>query len=186
MGKPTLAAPFAKNHHMLALPRVLLLAPADLRYRGVNPFRRITHGHCRYLRDGQLSESGDQDGPGLMEPGLNSPDRDAKILGDLTVTQALQVEQQHGLPLAVRQGRDGPVHAGRDLGGLGRLGRAGQLRRLVGQARNLRPELFLGLGEEAGHVDQALRDCHPIDAPTRRRGAGASGDRLVAVLIPRR
>jgi hypothetical protein len=48
-----------------------------------------------------------------------------KILGDLTVTQALQVEQQHGLPLAVRQGRDGPVHAGRDLGGLGRLGRAG-------------------------------------------------------------
>jgi len=43
---------------------------------------------------------------------------------------------------------------------------------------------FLGLGEEAGHVDQTLRQRHRIDPAARRRGADVAGDRAVAVLIP--
>jgi hypothetical protein len=43
---------------------------------------------------------------------------------------------------------------------------------------------FLGLSEEAGHVDQALRQRHHVASPARRRGTDVAGDRTAAALIP--
>ena len=43
---------------------------------------------------------------------------------------------------------------------------------------------FLGLGEEARHVDQTLRQRHRVASPTRHRGADVAGDRGGTVLIP--
>ena len=42
---------------------------------------------------------------------------------------------------------------------------------------------LLGLGDEAGHVDQTLRHRHRVASPARRR-AGAAEDRAATVLIP--
>jgi hypothetical protein len=124
---------------------------------------------------GDLRERGGQCGPGLVEPGLDGTHRDVKVSCDLAVAQALQVEQQHGLALAVGQGGDGAVHARGGFGGLGRLRRAGELRRLVGQAGHLRPELAQ---PSARHVerDSAEPGAEPVRG-TQAFQVGHRGDR---------
>jgi hypothetical protein len=43
--------------------------------------------------------------------------------------------------------------------------------------------VLLGFGDEAGHVDQALRQHHRADSPSRRGGTGVAGDRTVVVTL---
>ena len=79
-----------------------ITSPPDA--EGVDPFRGVGRGHGLYLRDvGDLRKRRGQGGPGLVEPGLDGAGRDAELCGNLAMTEALEVKQQHGVALAGRQ-----------------------------------------------------------------------------------
>ena len=73
--------------------------------------------------------------PGLVQPGLHGPDRDVQLGGHLAVAEALQVEQEHRLPLPVGEACDRRPDPGREVGQLGELVRSGAVAGAVGPGR---------------------------------------------------
>ena len=115
-----------------------------------------------------------------MQPGFDRADRDGKLGRYLTVGEALQVEQQNGVALAVGELGHRGADRGRKLGefraliGAGFVGR--RVRRLVAEdGRPFRPQLAC---PAPGHVQrdpaepgaESGRRAEPVKAHQRRDG----------------
>ena len=134
---------------------------------------------------GERHQGGGERGAGLMQPGLDRADRDGKLGGYLAVGEALQVEQEDGVPLAVGKLSDRGPDRGRKLGEFRALIGAG----LVGcpvpclvedGGRPFRPQLAR---PAAGHVQrdpaepgaEPGRRTEPVQAHQRRDGGFLCG-----------
>ena len=125
-------------------------------------------GERNWRAAGERHQRGGERGAGLMQPGLDRADRDGKLGGYLTVGEALQVEQEDGVPLAVGQLSHRGPDRGRKLGEFRALIGAGVLgcpvRCLVEDGgRPFRPQLAY---PAAGHVQRDPAE--PGAEPARR------------------
>ena len=198
-GQAARAVALVEQDDVLAAERVVVLAAPDVGDRYLGPGGAACRCHDGLLGGGerlrgaggrlrragqQRHQRGGERGAGLVQPGFHRTDRDGKLRGYLTMGEALQVEQENGIPLAVGE----LSHRGPDSGR-----QVGQFRTLVGAwlrrcpvecpvqcGRPFRPELA---HPAPGHVErdpaepgaEPARCPEPVQADQRRDGGFLGG-----------